>query len=191
MVIGARGHANVERILLGSTSDYVATHAHCSVLVVRPTKSPNGDEQLRIVIGCEDSGPSQAAIEEFAEVKWGSQSTVQIVSVVQPLIDFGGTIDPDVDAQAQVVETLRRAASDLKQSCARVNTQIIDHRHVGEGIVKFAEDNLCNMVVIGETPRSAIGRFLMGSVSRYVLRHAPCSVWITRNRMLQSRGGKP
>ena len=37
VVIGAKGHSQIDRILLGSTSDYVATHSHCSVLVVRPT----------------------------------------------------------------------------------------------------------------------------------------------------------
>src|SRR6056297_318706 len=38
IVMGARGHSAVDRILLGSTSDYVATQAPCSVLVVRPPK---------------------------------------------------------------------------------------------------------------------------------------------------------
>jgi nucleotide-binding universal stress UspA family protein len=190
VVMGARGHANVERILLGSTSDYVATHAPCSVLIVRPSTASDQDEHMRIAIGFEDSGPAQAAIEEFAEVQWGSKSNVQIVTVVQPLVEFGGDIDPDIEAQAKVIETMRRAASDLKDSCVRVQTKIIDHRHVGEGLVRFAEENLCTMVVVGETPRSTIGRLLMGSVSRYVLRHAPCSVWITRNRLIHSHGNK-
>ena len=190
VVMGARGHANVERILLGSTSDYVATHAPCSVLIVRPSTSVDQDEQMRIAIGFEESGPAQAAIQEFAEVQWGSKSRVQLVTVVQPLIEFGGDIDPDVDAQAKLIESMRRAASDLKDSCADVQTKIVDHRHVGEGIVRFTEENLCTMVVVGETPRSTIGRLLMGSVSRYVLRHAPCSVWITRNRLIDARGKK-
>jgi len=38
IVIGSRGHGAVKRLLLGSVSTYVVTHAPCSVLVVRPTK---------------------------------------------------------------------------------------------------------------------------------------------------------
>ena len=190
VVMGARGHANVERILLGSTSDYVATHAPCSVLIVRPSPSSQQDDPMRIAIGFEESGPARAAIEEFAEVKWGAKSSVQLVTVVPPLIEFGGDIDPDVEAQAKLIESMRRAAADLKDCCAKVQTKIVDHRHVGEGIVQFTEQNHCTMVVVGETPRSTIGRLLMGSVSRYVLRHAPCSVWITRNRLIQSHGKK-
>ncbi|MGH2579716.1 MAG: universal stress protein [Actinomycetota bacterium] len=36
VVVGSRGLSGVARVLLGSVSEYVATHAPCSVLMVRP-----------------------------------------------------------------------------------------------------------------------------------------------------------
>ena len=39
IVLGARGLSTARRLLLGSVSDGVMHHAHCSVLVVRPARS--------------------------------------------------------------------------------------------------------------------------------------------------------
>jgi nucleotide-binding universal stress UspA family protein len=57
---------------------------------------------------------------------------------------------------------------------------LIEHEHIGNGLVNFAKDNQCDLIVVGEKPQSTLGRALLGSVSRFVLRHAPCSVWIAR-----------
>lgn len=179
VVMGARGHSNVERILLGSISDFVATHAHCSVLVVRPAVG-DGDQVQRILLGYEDSGPAEAAVEEIREIQWGPQSELHVVSVVPPLRGFVGESDVDAQRQTDAQAAVCHAASELKETCGHIRTHVVDHRHVGEGLVNFAEDQACDLVVVGETERSVLGRLLMGSVSRYVLRHAPCSVWITR-----------
>jgi nucleotide-binding universal stress UspA family protein len=38
IMVGSHGRRGVERLLLGSVSDYVARHASCSVQIVRPRK---------------------------------------------------------------------------------------------------------------------------------------------------------
>jgi nucleotide-binding universal stress UspA family protein len=43
--VGARGHGRMERLLLGSVSNYVVTHATCSVEVVRPSHAENRYEK--------------------------------------------------------------------------------------------------------------------------------------------------
>ena len=39
IVVGSRGRTGLERVLLGSVSDYVARHASCSVEIVRLHKT--------------------------------------------------------------------------------------------------------------------------------------------------------
>ena len=176
LVIGATGHSAVARMLLGSTSDYVATHAPCSVIVVRPTGVLRGKHDLRVVIGYEPTGPAQAALEEFAEFDWGSRTEVQVASVVQ----FNSEAE-----ESRCNEAASDAAKRLLDVAANASGRVVKCDHVGEGLVKFAEANDIDLMVVGETPRTRLSRMLMGSMTRFVLRHAPCSIWITRNRMIQ------
>jgi nucleotide-binding universal stress UspA family protein len=188
IVLGAKGHSQVHRMLLGSVSDYVATHASCSVLVVR---SPFGgqthaNQPLRIVIGCDGSEPAIAGLEEVAEIPWGKTVEMNLLSVAPFLYDFFGELNPNAEVLTRYESVLAEAKRQLSDSTSHsklrpAKTHLIEREHVGEGIVEFAEQFGCDLMVIGETPRTSLSRLLMGSVSRYVLRHVPCSVWIARN----------
>ncbi|EMI18588.1 universal stress protein [Rhodopirellula maiorica SM1] len=179
LVMGARGHSQVERLILGSTSDYVATHASCSVLVVRPTGFRKANHPIRIAIAYDETGPAEAALEEIAEVRLGAEPDLRVVSAL-----FAGGVD-ESDRRKSTELAANKAADRLRGTAAHVRVESIVHDHIGEGLVRYLEENQCDIVVVGETPRTRLGRVLMGSTSRFVLRHAPCSVWITRNRMLQ------
>lgn len=179
VVLGAKGHSAVARMLLGSTSDYVATRAPCSVLVVRPKPSGSVNERLRIEIGYESTGPAQAALEEISEVHWGSSVELHVVTVAF----LYGLID--LPMMEELREGIDLATEQLRSVSPHVQGVMVENDHVGEGLIQYAEEHHCDMLVIGETNRSLLGRVLMGSTTRYVTRHAPCSVWITRNRMVK------
>ena len=182
-VVGARGRSTVRRLLLGSTSDFVATHAACSVLVVRPTGLREEKRPIRVVLGYEQSGAARGALEEFDETHWGIQSDVRVVSVVSYVSAFLNEIVVDTgDVKKATEESLKSAVQLLADSAPSAQAEMIDSDHVGEGLVEYAEQQKCDLIVVGESPHSMLGRVVLGSVSRFVLRHAPCNVWITRNR---------
>ncbi|KAJ3024746.1 UNVERIFIED_CONTAM: hypothetical protein HDU68_007823 [Siphonaria sp. JEL0065] len=62
LVIGSRGLNAVSRALLGSTSDYVAHHAHCSVLIVKPTSEESKKEKLVETVGVNEAGFTAAPV---------------------------------------------------------------------------------------------------------------------------------
>jgi nucleotide-binding universal stress UspA family protein len=184
IVVGARGHSAVRRLLLGSISDYVATHAHCSVLVVRPTGVREGKRPIRIAFGYEDSDPAQTALAEFCDTHWGGQSEVHLVSVVSYVSAFLNEIVVDVgETKAAATAALDRAVEQVGRCSPSVQPHLVESDHIGEGIIEFIEEHGIDLVVVGESSHSALGRVLLGSVSRFVLRHAPCSVWIARNQV--------
>jgi nucleotide-binding universal stress UspA family protein len=188
VMIGAKGHSQIDRILLGSTSDYVATHAPCSVLVVRPTGLPDEpDRTLRVTIAYDASGAAQAALEELLEFNWGAHTEITVVGVAgySPVFNPEFGFNPE-ELQREAENALNLAKEQLE---ARVQTtvrsEVIDYEHVAEGLVRYTERTHSDFIVIGDTGRSTITRALLGSVSRYVLRHAKCGVWITRNKKIE------
>lgn len=186
IVIGARGHSAVDRILLGSTSDFVASHSDRSVLVVRPTGLRAEPERpLYAALAYDDSGPSQAAIEQFSEFSWGAQTNLYVISVVSFVSSFLSevVIDPEMTKNA-AEEALGTAVEQLRQVAPNVQGRLVESDHIGEGITQFVEDHHFDLVVMGDACRTALGRLVLGSVPHYVLRHAPSSIWITRNRKI-------
>lgn len=178
LLIGATGHSAIARMLLGSTSDYVATHAPCSVVVVRPTDGMLGKRPLRVAIGFEDTGPARGALEEFADFDWGSEPEVKLIDVKF----IPGFYNVPRDASTEVA--VEHAAEKLRDSAPTATGCVVLSDHVGEALVRFTETHETDLIVMGETPRTRLGRVLMGSMTRFVLRHVPCSVWISRNRMI-------
>jgi nucleotide-binding universal stress UspA family protein len=50
----------------------------------------------------------------------------------------------------------------------------------GESIVEAARAEHADLIVVGSHGRGGVGRFLIGSVSDHVVRHAPCPVMVVR-----------
>ena len=184
VVLGAKGHSQIGRLLLGSVSDHVATHAPCSTLIVRPTALHETSRPIRVCLAYESSGSAIAALEEISEIPWKTGTDFYLLTVETYLSDFIGQriADEGIEITGHYKEGLRTAQERLSDVAPDATTHLVKGDHVGESIVAFAEEHQIDLLVVGETPRNALNRFLLGSTSRYVLRHAPCSVWITRNR---------
>lgn len=192
IVMGARGRSPVSRLLLGSTSDFVATHADCSVLVVRPTGIRQAKRPLRVALGYEESKPAQAALEEIREWGWGGETEIHVLTAVRFIPGVAHSDELEFrSVKTAAMAAAERAAHQLRDVAPHIRAQLIENPHAGEGLVAFAEDHHCDLLVIGETRRNPLERVLMGSVSRFVLRHAPCSVWIARNRTPHSVSTAP
>lgn len=187
VVVGAKGHSQISRLLLGSVSDHVATHAPCSTLVVRPTGLHDAARPIRVCLAFESSGSAIAALEEIAEVPWKTGTDFHLLTVETYLSDFIGQriADEGLELSSHYQDGLEQAKERLADVAPNAKTHLLKGDHVGESIVEFAEEHKVDLLIVGETPRSAVNRFLLGSTSRYVLRHAPCSIWVTRNRTIE------
>ena len=56
----------------------------------------------------------------------------------------------------------------------------VEHGYPADQICRVAEEEGYDLIVMGHRGMSAVGRFLMGSVSDRVVHHAPCNVMIVK-----------
>lgn len=183
VVVGAIGHSMLDR-MFGSTSDFVATHASCSVLVVRPTGLKNAKRPIDVCIAYDSSDASAAIFEQISQFGWGANSKFEVATVVS--IPFSHTefhYEFDIEEiKTAASKKLESATIRLRECSPNIETQVIEANHVGEGLVLFAKEKGSDIIVMGNTGSGLLGTFLLGSTSKYVLRHAACSVWIARKK---------
>jgi len=182
IVIGARGRSMLAKILLGSTSDAVATHASCSVLVVRhPEEVAADDSDFRLLLALDASERAKESIRQVAAFQWPPQTQAVLVTVIQhpALLDDDEPYDRYLTASMNAV--LEEGCKELAGRFASVSKHVLEEIHVGNSILTFAKESKTSVIVIGDTGQSAVSRFFIGSVSRFVLYHANCSVLLVRS----------
>ncbi len=183
IVLGAIGHSNIDRMLLGSVSDFVATHAHCSVLIVRPTGlQDRGHKELKVCVAYDDSVASENAVAQLQQFGWGAHTKFDVVNIFttpQMYTDIPVQFDME-EIRIATLKQAEKAAVEVRRFGGSATAHTLDSAHIGEGIIRFAREHASDLIVMGDTGRGLVTRFLLGSVSKYTLRHAPCSVWIQR-----------
>jgi nucleotide-binding universal stress UspA family protein len=83
------------------------------------------------------------------------------------------------DHRAEAKEILDRAVGSLGSTDLEVET-VAEPGDPAEAIIRVAEQRGADLVVVGSTGMTGVGRFLLGSVPNKVSHHAPCSVLIVR-----------
>jgi len=76
-------------------------------------------------------------------------------------------------------EVLEKAVRRAKEEGVVARSMMIDG-HSGTVIVRVAEREGADLIVMGALGRSMVEKVLVGSISQYVVRHAPCAVCLIK-----------
>jgi nucleotide-binding universal stress UspA family protein len=82
-------------------------------------------------------------------------------------------------------KTAKKIVDDVKEmgeiAGVKMETKIVErHPSVPDAIIQFAEENGIDLIVMGTKGKTAIRRFLLGSVTESVVHHAHCPVLVVR-----------
>lgn len=166
----------------GDVAERVVRHAHCPVLVARP--SPSG-----IVLAATDFSDSalpavKAGAAEASRRRVGFAVLHSVDFGPMMLTTFGGAYamipPPPPEEQArfrtETLESLRRA---LDLVHAKGETIVADGEP-GLAIIEAANTLPAQLVVVGTVGRTGLSRLALGSVAEAVVRSAPCSTLVMR-----------
>lgn len=133
---------------------------------------------MKILVAIDSSAPSQYLISAAATRPWPSGTVFCVVNVAD-LRQWEGMPVLIEDAQREGRLLVKGATEALAHSGHEVFSEV----HLGfpkKTIPEYAEQWGADLVMVGSHGRSALTRFLLGTVAQAVLRTSPCSVEIVR-----------
>jgi len=140
---------------------------------------------MRILLAVDDSPFSEAAVAALIAQFDPARAEVRVVHVLEPLaFSAPPQMDPQYYPELQVQvkdaqELVGRVARKLEGAGFRVSTAV-EKGEARSAIVDMAAAWGAHLILVGSHGRKGLSRFLLGSVSEAVARHAPCSVEIVR-----------
>lgn len=200
IAVGARGMGPIERLLLGSVSTSVVNEAKVPVLVARPGNQPAADGSYRVLVACDGSAADDHLVAALQSFSWPAGTSGELFTVVESM--YAGQVPDWLRHKARSAESAeiarafeaefaagkRAAAAALQDRCRSLpavfqNCQpIVAEGHPAEQILKQAQTQQAQLIVVGARGLGALERFFLGSTSLKVLSDAPCSVLLVHHR---------
>lgn len=143
---------------------------------------------MKILLAIDDSKFSQAAIEVVMAQARPRETEVRVLNVIEPVPVYSDGhawgYEPEASQvlgeQRKEAEGLVARASQALRDAGFTVTTAIEEGNPKVVIIDLATQWSADLIIVGSHGRKGLDRFLMGSVSEAVARHARCSVQIVR-----------
>ncbi|WUJ70136.1 universal stress protein [Kribbella soli] len=178
LVVGRRGTGAFKRLLIGSTSEVVASRASVPVVIVPEYWKPS-DHAGPVLVALDD-GDDNAAVMEFATAAACERKLpIRILHVWDLPAVFSWDAVNSAGISSEWAEHARRhfenIAADWHQKYPDLTIQVDVRRgHPVDGVVTAAEESDAQLLAIGTHHHTQLASMLLGSVTRGVLHHTGC-----------------
>ena len=133
----------------------------------------------RILVPVNGNPTDDEAVALACEVARRGKASVYAIYVIE--VKRTLPLDVDLPPEAAKGDTiLGRAERVADEFGIDLETEILQARDVGTAIVDEALEREVDLIVMGITYKRKFGEFDLGHTAPYVLKNAPCRVWLAR-----------
>ena len=137
--------------------------------------------QMRsIMVPVDGSHVSLQAVALACDIARKSKGKVYLVHVIEVkrTLPLDAELEPE---EAAGEEVLARAEQVAREQNFDVEGEILQAREASHAIVDEAIERGVDLIILGMEYQQPFGEFQLGRVIQYVLKSAPCEVWVQRH----------
>ena len=139
-------------------------------------------EVKKILVPFCGNNADEEAIKLACDLAKKSKAEVYVVYIIE--VPRTLPLDAQIDFEMQRTEELLTQAEDIAaDQDYEIETDLLQAREAGPGIVDEAMERKVDMIIMGIPYKKHLGIFNQGAASRYVLRESPCPVLLYREQI--------
>lgn len=138
-----------------------------------------------ILVPVDGSDASMDAVALACSIAKRNKGKVYVVHA----IEVHRSLPLDAELQPEVArgeEVLSRAEQVARQLDFAVEGELLQTREAGHAIVDEATERGVDLIILGIAYERPFGEFQLGKLAQYVLKHAPCHIWVCRHPVQES-----
>lgn len=138
-----------------------------------------GKALARVLVPVSGETTDAAALSLACEMARKTKARVYAIFVIEVrrVLPLDADLPPEVQKGEDVLLRAEQTAEGLDYS---VETELLQAREVGAAIVDEACERGVDLIVMGLPYKRRFGEYTLGDTVPYVLKNAPCAVWICR-----------
>ena len=180
LAMGTHGRTGINRYIAGSVTERVLRRADAPVLTVRPVAASPGEGYDEVLVPTDGSEPAAAAVASGVDVAGRFDARVHAVTVLEA---GEAWLAPPFATPTEVIEQLESAgeravgavAGRARAAGLTAVTAVREGRAAPE-LLAYADEHGVDLVVMGTAGRTGIDRYLLGSTTERLVRHAEVPV---------------
>lgn len=185
IVMPTHGRGGLPRVVLGSTTERVVRRSDVPVLTVQTGEDFSIEYPYQnVLVPTDGSDCARAALDVGIDVAKAEDASLHLRSVID-IASLGVDVRSDIQT-TQLQETaetiLEEASAVARDAGVDPGSDTVSATSIHKAILDVIEEQDIDLVVVGTHGRTGLDRYLLGSVTEYLIRTSPIPVLTVRQR---------